>query len=645
MDGILQTMQDCYDLLPVPTLIAERDGTGRWRAAYRNPIARDMIADYENGLLATMAEVLDGARTSDAVTVWHGEYGGRHWASRIAPDPRGFCILQIIDETRQLHQAQAKIDAANTALQSALDSANAASTAKSSFLANMSHDIRTPLNAIIGMTTIALAHTDDMERVKDCLDKISLSSKHLLSLVNDVLDVSRIESGHMTINPEDIVMADFIHDLMAMLRPQAEKKGQHLNLDFSGISHERVRGDALRLQQILINILGNAVKFTPEDGTITMRVRETQQMNKAEKSYAYYEFEIQDTGIGMKPEFLKKIFLPFERADDVERFEGTGLGMTITHSLVSMMNGEIAVQSTEGVGTTFTVTIPMELVLQEEKELEELRGRRVLAADADETSRKNLQEILTDLGMEADICSDAWSAMDKAAQARLQGQEYFAVLLNWHLPAVDGVQACKELRSILDSNVPILLMSTYEWTMNPDDMRKNGISAFIPKPLFRSKLGEMLLEYTPSARARKKPTGAEEESFAGHTVLLAEDNELNQEIAVELIEMLGAEAQCADNGREALDRFAAEPPGTFDLIFMDIQMPEMNGYEATRAIRALPRQDARTIPIIAMSANAFVEDIRACERAGMNAHVPKPVSLAQLEEVMERFLGSSAQGK
>ncbi len=644
MDGILQTIQAGYDLLPVPTLVAVRD-SGVWEASYCNPAARGKLSDRVNDLLSAMTDVLDQAMSSGENIAWQGDLDGRHWAARIAPDPRGFCILLVRDETEQFQRQQAKIDAADTALRSALDSANAASAAKSSFLANMSHDIRTPLNAIIGMTTIAQAHADDIERVKDCLDKISLSSKHLLNLVNDVLDVSRIESGRMTLTPVDIVMADFIHDLMAMLRPQAEKKNLQLELDFSGISHERVRGDALRLQQILINILGNAVKFTPEEGTITMRVRETQQMSKAEKSYAYYEFEIQDTGIGMKPAFLKKIFLPFERADGTERIEGTGLGMTITHSLVSMMNGEIAVQSEEGVGTTFTVTIPLELLLQEDKELEELRGRRVLAADADETSRKNLREILTDLGMEADLCSDAWSAMDKAAQSKLQGQEYFAVLLNWHLPAIDGVQACKELRTILDSNIPILLMSTYEWTMNQDDMRKNGISGFIPKPLFRSKLGDMLLEYVPSRKARKKQTGAGEESFSGHKVLLAEDNELNQEIAVELIEMLGAETVCADNGKEALDRFTAEPSGTFDLIFMDIQMPEMNGYEATRAIRALPREDAKTIPIVAMSANAFVEDIRSCERAGMNAHVPKPVSLTQLEEVLERFLGSSRQSK
>ena len=524
------------------------------------------------------------------------------------------------------------------ALQSALDAAESANRAKSAFLSAMSHDIRTPMNAIIGMTAIARANMSDPDKVADCLEKIDLSSRHLLALINDILDMSRIESGKMTLSPEDFTMAEFIHSLMAVFRPQADKKRQHVELDFSGVHHENVRGDQLRLQQVLINILSNAVKFTPEEGTVSLRVRETGRVGER-LGYANYEFTVSDTGMGMKPEFLEKIFQPFVRDESVSKIEGTGLGMTITHNLVKMMNGEIGVESALGKGTRFTVTVPLEQLETADPHTEALNGLKILAVDADKASMRNLREILTDLGMECDFAENAWDGSELAAQAHMEGRDYFAILLGWRLPVVDGVQACGELRGMLGRDVPILLMSSYEWTLTGDEMRKHGITAFLPKPLFRSRLSDALYAFTPEGReaGRHKDSG-EEESFEGVRVLLVEDNEINIEIGRELIGMLGAQVECAGNGKEAVELFSASQPGRFDLIFMDIQMPVMNGLEAARAIRALDRADARTVPIIAMSANAFVEDINECRRAGMDGHIPKPVSVQALSAAMGRAL-------
>ncbi len=611
-------------------LMRRRDGV--WDADYLNGTARRIFDGRERQVFDAMTQALDAGLDS-----WRGRLWDRALSARITWYPGGEAIILLRDITDDIRAQQERMDASKAALQSALDAANAANRAKSDFLSNMSHDIRTPLNAIIGMTTIAKAHMDKPERIADCLEKIDLSSRHLLALINDILDMSRIESGKMTLTPEDFTMADFIHSLMAVFRPQADKKNQRVLLDFTGIRHERVRGDMLRIQQVLINILSNAVKFTPEEGTISLTVRETGATGNAGKNYGYYEFKVTDTGMGMSREFLKRIFQPFERAGNVHRIEGTGLGMTITQNLVKMMNGAITVESEEGRGTCFTVTLPLEQLSDSDWQMRELSGLRVLAAEVD-NSKENLREILTDLGMECDICSSAWEAMDLAAQARMAGRDYFAIMLGWRLPAVDGVQACRELRATLGGDIPIFLMSAYEWPYSADEMRKYGITAFIPKPLFRSRVGEALYAFTDAGKAGSgKDASAGTETFKGTRILLAEDNEINREIGVELLELLGAATSCAENGKEALDMFSAAPD-QYDLIFMDIQMPVMDGLTAARAIRALNTPESRRIPIVAMSANAFVEDIMASERAGMNAHVPKPVSLEALSDVMRKCL-------
>ena len=625
-----------YDPLPMPVLLAREDG-GVWGWAYENPAAAPL--PDRRALLQAMQDSFPGP-VADGYGLWEGQVDGRYLSARLTCLEPGLVLALIRDETEDRQYQKEQLRSANAALQSALDAANAASRAKSDFLSNMSHDIRTPLNAIIGMTTIAQAHLGQTERVADCLDKISLSSRHLLNLINDILDMSRIESGKMTLNPEQFDMADLVHSIMAVFQPQADKKHQQVVQDFSGIRCEHVRGDHLRIQQVLINILSNAVKFTPEEGTITLRIRETGQPYSAAPGYAFYEFIVEDTGMGMSSEFLKRIFQPFERSASVSRIEGTGLGMAITSNLVEMMNGHIQVESQEGAGSCFTVTIPLEQLDSEQDCREELQGLRVLAADSDEISLNELKQMLRDMGMHCDACGGAAQAMELAAQARTDGLDYFAAILGWRMPGVDGVQTCRELRAMLGDAMPIFLSSSFEWTLSADEMRKYGVTAFIPKPYFRSHLRDALYAYTDSGRARRESSQASDRVlFDGRRVLLAEDNEINQEIAVELIGMLGAAVDCAENGQQAVEMFRQAPPGTYDLIFMDIQMPVMDGHAAARAIRALPRPDSGSIPIVAMTANAFVEDIRACQESGMNAHLSKPVSMQQLTDVMLAQLG------
>ena len=637
MDLDISALKTAYDLLPAPVLLAGRDDCGQWGWVYENPAC---------AVLPDRAALLEGMADSfpepdpGGYGIWEGETGGRKLSARLTRLRQDLVLIQLRDETEEQLEQEERLRSVRAALQSALDAANAASQAKTDFLSSMSHDIRTPLNAIIGMTTIAQAHLGEADRVADCLEKIGLSSRHLLSLINDILDMSRIESGKMTLSPEDFTMADFIHSLMAVFQPQAEKKHQQVVLDFSGVRCERVRGDQLRIQQILINILSNAVKFTPEEGTISLSVRETGQQLAAGPGCAWYEFVVQDTGMGMSKEFLGRIFQPFERAGGAHRIEGTGLGMTITHNLVEMMNGQIQVESREGEGSRFTVTLPLEQLDSGWEDTEELRGLRVLAADSDSVSLRELKQMLEDLGLVCDTCDSAAPALELAAQAHMEGRDYFAAILGWRMPAVDGVQACRELRAMLGDGMPIFLSSTYEWTLSADEMRKYGVTAFLPKPWFRSRLQEALSACTQTGMARQnKQTDDGKLLFAGKRVLLTEDNEINQEIAVELIGMLGAAVDCAGDGAQALEMFRTAAPGTYDLIFMDIQMPVMDGYAAARAIRALPRPDSGTIPIVAMTANAFVEDIRACEEAGMNAHLAKPVSMQQLTDVMLSQLG------
>ncbi len=618
-----------YDLLPGPALLVRPDGAGGWTCEYENPAAASLAE--RSALLTWLAPFLDKVRAGELEEEHNADWEGRQMELWAAPAGEGLYLALIRDRTDEQHRQQERLEAASAALRSALDAANAANQAKSDFLSHMSHDIRTPLNAIIGMTTIAQAHMDERARVEDCLGKIDLSSRHLLSLINDILDMSRIESGKMTLNPEPFAMEEFIRGLLAVIQPQADRKRQNFTVDMSGVACGQVRGDQLRIQQVLINILNNAVKFTPEEGSISLTIRETDGP-RTSAGHAFYEFVIRDTGMGMTPEFLAKIFQPFERAEGTGRIEGTGLGMTITHNLVKMMNGSITVTSAPGQGTCFTVTLPLEQLDEAQEGAGKLQGLRLLAAEK-ETALNHIREMAQVLGMDCDTCTGTPEALDMAARAHMEGRDYDVVLLGWHMPVVDGAQAARELRAMLGGDVAILLTSSYQWPHSEDETRKMGIDAFLPEPLYLAQLSQTLGALT-TRRETDKPA-----DYSGKRILLAEDNEINREIALELIGEEGPAIDAAEDGKQALDMFSESAVGYYDLIFMDVRMPVMDGLAATRAIRALKRPDAAAVPIVAMTANAFVEDIRACEQAGMNGHLAKPIGVPQLRDTLRKYLG------
>ena len=545
-------------------------------------------------------------------------------------------VLFAIQDMTALREREMEI---RLALKNASDAAEAANRAKSDFLARMSHDIRTPMNAIMGMTAVAAMHLDDQERLTDCLNKITISSRHLLALINDVLDMSKIESGKVTLSEEPFSIADMVENVVTIIKAQTAAKGQDLKVHISNIEHEDVLGDILRLQQVFVNILGNAVKFTPEGGTITFSIRECRSVIR---SMACYEFVCEDTGIGMDEAFLKNIFEPFSRSENsVSRnIEGTGLGMSITRNIVRMMDGSIQVSSQVGVGSTFTVQIHLKLQDQEAEDVGELADLRVLVADDDRDSCVATCEILSGIGMNPEWVLSGDEAIARTMSACERGEDFSAVILDWKMPGKDGVETAREIRTRVGEHVPIIILSAYDWSEIESKAREAGVQTFVEKPLFRSRLVYALKSVLGAEWKEKKlaPAELEENRYAGRRVLLTEDNQLNREIAEELLNFIGVEVEQAANGREALEKVEHNPPGYYDLIFMDIQMPVMNGYEAARRIRALDREDVRSLPIIAMTANAFADDIRQAREAGMDGHVAKPVEVSKLMEALDRWL-------
>ncbi len=545
-------------------------------------------------------------------------------------------VLYAIQDVTALKEREAEI---RLALQNASEAAEAANRAKSDFLARMSHDIRTPMNAIMGMTAVAAMHLDDKERLTDCLGKITISSRHLLALINDVLDMSKIESGKVSLHEEPFNMADMVDSVVTIIRAQIESKRQVFKVHIADIVHEDVVGDTLRLRQVFVNILGNAVKFTPEGGAVTFSIREQSSLVHG---MACYEFTVEDTGIGMDQEFIKTIFDPFSRArDSVTRgVEGTGLGMSITRNIVRMMDGDIQVESQVGVGSKFTVQVHLKPQDQAGDDVEELADLRVLVADDDQDSCVSTCEILHGIGMEAQWVLSGREAVDRTAAAYEAGESFAAVILDWKMPEMDGVETARAIRARVGSEVPIIILSAYDWSDIETEAREAGIQAFIEKPLFRSRLVYALKTVLATDIAARELETAEpgKPAFTGKRVLLVEDNELNREIAQELLGFTGVEVETAADGQEAVDMVRSAAPGHFDLIFMDIQMPVLNGYDAARLIRAMDREDARTVPIIAMTANAFADDIRQAREAGMNDHVAKPVEMDKLVGAMEKWL-------
>ena len=517
-----------------------------------------------------------------------------------------------------------------------------ASRAKSEFLSNMSHDIRTPMNAIVGMTAIAAANVEDPDRVRSCLRKISLSSKHLLGLINDVLDMSKIESGKLTLNIDAISLRETVDSIVSIVQPQVKAKKQTFDIFIRDIDRENVYCDSVRLNQVLLNLLSNALKFTPEEGSITMTV--SQEASPRGDGYVRTHFIVEDTGIGMSEEFQKRIFESFAREDShrVQRTEGTGLGMTITKYIVDMMQGTIQVSSRVNEGSRFHVTLDLQVV-EGAGEPMQLPAWDMLVVDDDQLLCSSAAESLRQIGVQAEWATGGGEALRMAEDRHKDGRDYHIVLLDWKMPEMDGIETARRLRAAIGSDIPILLISAYDWSDIEEEARQAGISGFLSKPLFKSTLYHGLLRFAEPADSPLPEEAAQEDAadFTGTRILLAEDNELNWEIAHELLAAQGFTLDWAENGRICLDKFAASEPGTYDLILMDLRMPEMNGYEATRAIRALDRPDAGTIPIIAMTADAFAEDIHRCLECGMNAHIAKPLDIRELLRLLQKHLHRS----
>ena len=525
-------------------------------------------------------------------------------------------------------------------LEDACKTAQIANEAKTNFLSSMSHDIRPPMTAIIGMSVIAQANLDSPEKTQDCLTKINTASRHLLNLINEVLDMSKIESGKIDLSSEEVSLPKLIEDVMDVFRPLVGEKHQTLQVNANRVRHEKVVTDGGRLQQVLVNLLSNAIKYTPEGGTIGLRIQETPSFAKGKGQYS---FVVTDSGIGMHEDFIPHLFEPFTRADDasIHNIQGTGLGMAITQNIVRMMNGTIEVKSTPGKGSQFIVAITFDLCGEPETDDAELAGLPVLVVDDDQILCESVSEILNDLGMQCSWVLSGREAVDRVAAAHEAAADFFAVILDWIMPDIDGLETLKRIRKKVGIDMPIIIVSAYDFSEIEDKFRLAGADAFITKPLFKSKMVHTFHKFCRIDRSDARSALRERSDAAldGKKLLLAEDNELNREIAVELLETHGLLIDTAENGSIAVNKFEASAPGEYAGILMDIQMPVMDGYKATKMIRSLEREDARTIPILALTANAFASDIGKAHSAGMNDHIAKPIDIEILMEILRRWIG------
>lgn len=521
-------------------------------------------------------------------------------------------------------------------LEKARQAALEANKAKSEFLANMSHDIRTPMNAIVGMTAIATAHIDDRKQVQNCLRKITLSSKHLLGLINDVLDMSKIESGKLTLTTEQISLKEVVEGIVNIMQPQVKTKKQTFDIHIENILTENVWCDGVRLNQVLLNLLSNATKYTPERGSIQLSLSE--EKSPKGENHVRVHIRVKDNGIGMSPDFLKKIYESYSRADGVRvsKTQGTGLGMAITKYIVDAMEGTIDIQSEPDKGTEFFLTFDFEKAVAVEMNMV-LPSWNMLVVDDDELLCKTAMDTLKAIGIKAEWTLSGEKAIELVNQHHRTRDDYQIILLDWKLPGMNGIQVAKEIRRNLGDDVPILLISAYDWSEFEAEAREAGISGFISKPLFKSTLYHALRQYMDIETKHDQALN-QKIDLSGRRILLAEDNELNWEVASELLSDLGVELDWAEDGQICLNKFQKSPEGYYDAVLMDIRMPHMTGYEAAKAIRELNRPDALSIPIIAMSADAFSDDIKHCLECGMNAHIAKPIDVIELTRLLKRYL-------
>lgn len=521
-------------------------------------------------------------------------------------------------------------------LKDARQKAVESSKAKSEFLANMSHDIRTPMNAIVGMTAIATAHIDDQKQVQNCLRKITLSSKHLLGLINDVLDMSKIESGKLTLTTEQISLKEVVEGIVNIMQPQVKAKRQTFDIHVENILTENIWCDGVRLNQVLLNLLSNSTKYTPEGGAIQLSLSE--EKSPKGENYIRIHVKVKDNGIGMSSDFLKRIYEPYSRADGVRvsKTQGTGLGMAITKYIVDAMEGSLNITSELDKGTEVSLTFDFEKAVEQEMDMV-LPSWNMLVVDDDELLCRTAIDTLKAIGINADWVLSGEKAIELVTQHHQKRDDYQIILLDWKLPGMNGIQVAKEIRRNLGDEVSILLISAYDWSEFEAEAREAGISGFISKPLFKSTLYHALRQYM-DAETENDQTLNHNIDLSGRRILLAEDNELNWEVAKELLSDLGVELDWAEDGQICLDKFQRSPEGYYDAILMDIRMPHMTGYEATKAIRGLNHPNALSVPIIAMSADAFSDDIQHCLECGMNAHIAKPIDVIELTHILKRFL-------
>ena len=525
------------------------------------------------------------------------------------------------------------------ALKEAYRAAENASCAKTEFLSNMSHDIRTPMNAIVGLTAIAGANIESQDRVVECLGKITKSSRHLLGLINEVLDMARIESGRMSLAEEDFSLPELVDNLLTLTKPAIDEHKHQLEVKVEHIEHEAVCGDSLRIQQIFVNLMSNAVKYTPDGGNITLTIKEKPN---GFSELGCYEFSIEDNGIGMTPEFQKIMFEPFSRADDhrTTKVQGTGLGMAIARNIVNLMNGDIQVESAPNKGTKITVTVYLKLQENEKEQEKELLDLPVLVVDDDKTCCESTVATLQEIGIAGEWVLTGKEAVERCAARHKTGRDYFAVILDWKMPEMDGIATARKIREQVGEDVTIIILTSFDFSEIEEEARAAGVNAFMAKPLFRSRLTATLRQFTSGKKEKNARNYLEDftkENYAGKRILLVEDNELNREIATEIIGMTGVTIDSAENGKIAVEKVMEAPEKWYDLIFMDIQMPIMNGYEASAAIRALAGSRGK-VPIIAMTANAFAEDVQLAKNTGMNEHIAKPLDLNKLNDVLKQWL-------
>ena len=528
----------------------------------------------------------------------------------------------------------------NQALSEAVRAAETANKAKSTFLSNMSHDIRTPMNAIIGFTTLAVSNIDDKKRVRDYLGKILSSSNHLLSLINDILDMSRIESGKIHLEETEVSLSDVLHDLKTIISGQIHAKQLELYMDAMDVTNEDVYCDKTRLNQVLLNLLSNAVKFTPAGGTVSVRIR---QYPGTVKGSELYEIRVKDNGIGMSQEFVQKIFSPFERerTSTVSRIQGTGLGMAITKNIVNMMGGTIEVLTEQGKGTEFIVRLPFRIQSKHQRieKIAELEGLKALVVDDDFNTCDSVTKMLVKVGMRSEWTLSGKEAVLRARQSMEMGDEFHAYIIDWRLPDMNGIEVTRQIRSLGD-DTPIIILTAYDWSDIEVEARAAGVTAFCAKPMFMSDIRDTLMTAIGQKQAEAEtailPTAGSD--FRGRYILLVEDNELNSEIAAEILNEYGFLVDTAENGAEAVEKVKNSKPGNYDLVLMDVQMPVMNGYEATKQIRALDNPALAGITILAMTANAFDEDKKKALECGMDGFLSKPIVIEDLISILQKNL-------